>query len=1024
MFRKACSTALAAFALAVTVDPAAAVTRNWLNAGGGSADLSSNWNPSAVPAVADLLRFDLPNTFTVNFGSGADSVDTHQFYRGDVSCSFGADHGVRTGFHVAPLVAQVATARILSGDLRLGWSASVGAGASATGTLRIGGGSTNVSQNVVGASPAGPVMHIGGNGIAGGTGEVVVLNGGQLDLAYHLNVGRSAGGTGTLRVRGAGNGANGLRRSHVFADSSGADCHLGRDLGHGVLEVKDGGLFRVGRDLIMGEELGDVGEITIDGQNAIDSSNVRVKDDLWVAANSIAGAPGGSGTVTLDSLGVLVVDDSTVVGDPDGSAGLMTLKFGSRMSTKHLILRQPAGGSMDFQAGLLQVNGGTLSTSNGRLTIPGGTSNVVMPILELLNGAQATFNGTPADPPLTIGSNFYAQLNVKSGSRLVADGGSVTVQTGYLEIDGGGEVTSNRVGLLGPDGYGYLFLHGGARATFDGLDLGSGAIGGFGGVIMDGTTSVLNLTGPLNVGGSSLAGGNSGHVALGVGSVLNLLAPIDAGTIWPASVGANQLAVTGHVNMTGRLWVRDQLWMLNGYVVGGSVALRGNGFITGNGKVQSAILAGADTTVSISATGPLEIGRDEAGGDVLMRGTMSEGGYWLTVHDPDSAVVGNVIMTGGYLFLPAGGGVIETGKRVVGEGEIDGPLVNHGYLISQGAFGLRFGGTVYGTGQGAGGDLIRFLDGGGFEGSGTIDAKIQADAGSLIRATGELHLGKAGLSDALILKGRIEAGARPLHLTNNDTTIVDGQLVLDGSGVLVIGGIPPVIGANGRLEGRGSIGPGLVVNGAIAPGHSAGRLYVVGPVVFDQGTFEAELGNHATAEHDTLVVFGPVTLAGNLALRRLGSYAAAPGDSFQILDCESLAGVFTSVTLDGAPLAGQVEVHYATNGVWIVVPQTLDVPRDPPALAPVLALQLAPLASPGQRPGVELALPGSAGAVVRAYDITGREVGVLWEGELSPGRHRFELSGDRTSTGVYFVRAWIDDRDGRTVKTVRVVRVR
>lgn len=1024
MFRSTFSTALAAFALAVAIEPAAAVTRNWLNAAGGAADLPANWNPSAVPAVADLLRFDLPNTFTVTFGSGADSVDTHQFYRGDVSYSLGADHGVRTGFHVAPLVNQVATARILSGNLRLGWSASVGAGGSATGTLRIAGGSTNVSQNVAGAPAAGPVMNIGGTAVGGGTGEVAVLNGGQLDLAYHLNVGRFAGSTGTLRVRGAGNGANGLRRSHVFADSSGADCHLGMDNGHGILEVKEGGLFRVGRDLIVGEDLGDVGEITIDGQNAIDSSNVRVKDDLWVAANMTAGVPGGSGTITVDTVGVLVVDDSTVVGESDGSAGLITLKNRSRMVTRHLILRQPTGNSMDFQGGLLQVKGGSLSTNTGRLTIPGGANNLVMPVLELINGAQATFSGTPADPPLTIGSTGYAQFSVYGESHLVADGGNLTVQKGYLVVDSGGEVTSNRVGLLGPNGYGYLILHGGGQATFPGLDLGDGA-SGLGGVIMDGEGSTLNLNGPLNVGGSTLFGGSRGQASVGIGSVLNLLSPIDAGTLWNGPSGPNQLAIAGRLNLTGRLTVRDQLFMADGEILGGSIALRDSGLIVGDGTVQSAILAGTDTTVTITATSQLEIGRDAAGGDVLMRGTTNVGSTYLFVHDPDSAVVGNVIIDGGSLSLPSGGGVIETGKRLFGEGSVYGPLVDHGYLISQGASGLRFGGTLFGTGQGAGGDLFRFLAGGGFEGSGTIDAKIQADAGSLIRATGALYLGKAGLTDALILKGRIEAGANSLHLTNSDTTIVQGQLVLDGANVLAIGGFSPYIGNGGRLEGRGNIGPGLVVNGTVAPGHSAGRLDVNGPCTFGLGIFEAELGDHAATEHDTLVVFGPVALAGNLALRRLSSYAASPGDSFQILVCEALAGTFASVTLDGAPLAGEFEIHYAANGVWIVVAQpTVDVPRDPPGSAPVFALQLAPMASPGQRPGIELALPTAAAAIVRAFDITGREIGMLWEGELGAGRHRFELTGDRAGAGVFFVRAWIDDRNGRVVKTVRLVRLR
>jgi hypothetical protein len=1032
--RHAAIAALTALLIQATAQPAAAVFLTWQNAAGGSAEIPSNWNPSSIPAAADILRFDLANTFTVTFDSNADSVASHQIYDGDVTYDLAAPHGVSTEFHVAPLAGQVATARILSGTLRLGWTASVGAGGGATGTLRINGGTTNVGQNMVGVPASGPVMNIGGTAVGGGTGEVIVLNGGQLDLAHVLNVGRFAGSTGTLRVKGAGNGVNGLRRSHVFADGLLSDCHMGLDLGHGILEVQDGGLFRVGRDLIVGEELGDVGDITIVGENAIDSSQVRVKGDLLLAANGSAGVAGGTGTITLDSLGVLVVDDSTVVGDADGSTGLITINPHARMMTKHLILQQPTGGTVALEGGLLQVNGGTLSTYTNRLALPGGSnSNASRPALELINGATATMTGTPANPPLIVGTTGAVDFRVTGGSQVVANGGSVTLAEGpgavaNVWVSEGGQLTSDRSAVIGVDGMARLAVETGGLVTFDGVDAGVGApILGHGGYIGLSGGGVLTSSGPFNLGGTTFAAGNAATVDVANGGVLNLTAPIVAGNLWSTTTTLTSLHVHsgGLMNMTGLFTVRGLLDMNGGDVVGGIIALRDQGTIVGEGVVQCGILGGADTTVTIIASGPLEIGRDTFGGDVLMRGRLSVGSASLTVHDPDSAVVGNVEMTGGELHLPAGGGLIEAGKHLVGDGTIHGPLVNHGRLISEGADGLRFAGTVYGIGEGASGDQFVFLSGGGFEGTGIIGANVQADAGSLIRATGNLILGKFALSNTLVLRGRIETGNHMVWLRNLSATTVEGEIVLDGGMLLMDGDHSLTIQPDAMLQGRGSLLATLSVAGTVAPGNSAGQLYVAGNVILDSGTLEAELGNHAGGEWDTLLVSGRATLGGNLALLRLPSYAAAPGDSFQILGCDSLIGEFANVTLDGAPLAGEFEVHYAADGVWIVALQpTVDVGDGNPGSAPVAALRLAPLASPGQSPGVELALPAAATVEVRAYDVTGREVGSLCDGELGPGRHRFVLSREVGGAGMFFVRALIDGQGGRTVKTVRVVRLK
>lgn len=1026
MHRHAVIATLAA-ASVVTAAPAQAILISWNNPAGGSSATAANWNPSQVPAEGDILRFNLPNTYSVIFGLAADSVATHQVYDGDVTYDPVIPHGVATGFHVAPNAGQSAIARILNGTMRLGWSSSVGAGGGATGTLRLSGGTTNVGQNVLGAPVSGPVMNVGGTGVAGGTGDLLVLNGAQLDLAYALNVGRFAGSTGTLRVRGAGTGAGGLRRSHVFADSSASDAHVGMDNGHGILEALDGGLFRVGRDLIVAEELGDVGEITIDGENAIDSSEVRVKGDFLVASNGVAGVPGGTATITVDSLGLFIVDHTTVVGDPDGSAAVIRLKPGGRMMTQHLLLEQPGGGSIDMEGGLLQINGGTLSTTTNRLTLPGASAMTQLATIELLNGANASFTGTEALPPLVVGTTGHGLVRVTGGSQLTANGGHLTLgdqdpSTGVLYVIYDGHLSSDRAAKVGVDGYGALLVFAGGQADFDGLDLGVDG-GGYGIVEVLGAT--LATTGPLNVGGTTLAASGIGQVWLESGGILTSSAPLNAGTVWPG--GLVTAKPNGRAELTGVMTVRGALAMEGGLVSGGVVALRGAGSIAGSGLVQSGILAAVDSTVTITSTGALEIGRDDAGGDVLMRGTVDVGAHTLTVHDPNSAVMKRVLLSGGELDLPAGGCQLEAGGLWLGHGVIRGPVFNEGRITSDAAAGLQFGGMIYnGIFANIGGDKIVFLSGGGFEGAGGVGAKVQADPGSLIRTTGFVTLGKSGVNDAVILRGRVECGlAGGLTLLSGNQIPIGGELVLDNSGVVVPTGVPCLIEAGGRVTGVGAVRSDVIVDGTVAPGSSAGVL-VFDHVTFDAGgTLEAELGAHAANEWDVLQVLGDASLGGTLDLRRLSTFSAAPGDSFQILSCDSVIGTFANVTLDGTPIAGRLDVRYGTKGVWIVVPNLLGVGDDPaPGLTPpVLALQLAPLASPGRNAGIELALPSAATVSMSVFDVHGRQVGALRDGGLSAGRHRFDL--ERVpGAGVFFVRAVVDDASGRAVKKTRVVRLR
>lgn len=1026
------ATALAIVAGLVLARPTTSMSATllWNNAGGGQAGVAANWNPAVVPTEADVLRFDMPNTYTVTFGAVVDSVLSHHLWSGDVTLNFNTPHGGRNQFYVGSQAGNSVTARLTDGTLRMGYIAEVGTGTGASGTLRVFGGTSRLDQNVSGGAAW---MDVGGDDVNAGTGEVVVLAGGVMELAGELRLGRHVGGTGTMRVKGIGSTGTGLRRSHVFTNASTADAFVGWQGGHGTLEVTEGGLARFGHDLRLAEAAGDVADVTIGGENVIDSSEVHVLDDLFVCANpsSSAGAAGGTANLVLDSLGVLVVDDSTVVGDADGSSALLTLRPGSRMWTRHLALQQTTSTTLDL-GGLLQVEGGSLSTGTQRLTLAGATGAPALPSLQLLGGTTATFAGSSLIPSLTIATSGEVGMRIDGGSQVVANGGAVKLATGsssfgLLRIANGGQLTSDQAAIVGATGEAELVLEPNGTASFAGLDLGPGP-GSYGNVLID-TGAQLTSTGPLNLGGSTLVAGERGWVTVLAGGELHLTSPGGAGTIWPAPVGESRLRVDtgGLVELAGTLTVRDRLDMAGGDVNGGAISLRGAGVIEGDGTVASSIVAGTDTTVAIVSTGTLSVGRSDPAGSFLMRGSVEVGDVSLVIQDPDSAIVGNVSLTGGTLELPVLGGVVESGKRLVGHGTVLGPVWNRGTIIGDAVQTLRFDGMIHGLGQGVSGRRLAFLSGGGFEGAGLVDAAMDMGVGSRLVATGDLTAGRGGIGNISFWNSRIEVGSHVVTLLGLSPIVLGGEIVLEG-GRLTAQGIDFSALAGSVFRGSGVVEGQTTTLGRLSPGPPAGRLHWTGNLLLAGGsTFEADLGLIGAAEFDTLEATGNVQLSAGttLALRRLATFDAEVGDSFRVVTCASLTGTFDVVTLDGVPLAGELDVHYAPDGVWLVVMQPVTAVDDAPGVpAPPTALRLSAFGTPGTHAGVTLALPEAAPVTLDVFDVLGRTVGHLHDGWLGAGVHRHELPRELAGAGTYFVRAVVRGSAGPWARTIKLTSLR
>lgn len=1012
-FVRALAGLLPAVLLAV-VPIARAATLRWIDPAGGNASNPAKWSPAQRPVAGDEARFDTTGTYTVVWDSLVDSVGSLRHRGGDVTHTYSAPHDVATQFSVAQGVNDIATVRLTSGTLRAGWSLLVGTGSGSNGVLLVDGPSSDLLQN---SGPGTPLASLGG---AGGAGELRIERGGLVSLADRLNIGIGSGGDAHVRVRGQ-SAAPGSRRSQLLADAATADVHVGLNGSMGGLEVLEGGLLRVQRRLWGGERPGDSASIVVAGRGSLDSSRLVAAGDLLLGVNRSTAGAAGWARLVLDSLGVVEVADSTELGDVAGGDAALTLLRGSRFLTRHLAIQQTTGSPLDLRGGLLQVLGGTLRAATDRLVLAGHSK---APVVELLSGAGASFSGTPASPPLEVGTVDDIELKL-SRSALVATGGPLTFGSGAaatakLTLLDGSHLATDQEIVLGAGGRAVATLTGGSTLSAFGASI--GAAGPLTSLVTVADAATFTSFDAIALG--SAAG--TAQVTLQSGGVLDLPVSFDTHVIWPSSV--LRVNDTGRVDLAGFLSVRGEAHVNGGSLQGGLVSLIAAGALHGRGEVASGVV-GYDTASVVAAEGPMTLGSAAIPLGFDYTGRLEVGAHDVTLWDPDSARVGRVTLAGGSLRAPAGGAVLTADRRLTGHGTLHGPWLPRGIIKSSGGE-LRIAGTLRGIGAGVSADSMRFLAGGGFEGAGVLDGRVRCDSGSVIVATGDLTIGRIlpnPLGNALLLRGRIETGPHDVVLANDWNPSVSGTIVL-GGGTLSTVNTGLIVGPFGsRLEGRGRVLQNWSGNTQHSPGPGAGRLGFAGTLnIGYQARFVADLGDHAAGEHDTIAVIGALSFGSDavLELRRLPSFAALPGDSFRVIEHGSRTGTFTTVTLDGAPAAGAIEVHYNSDGVWVVLlPGILDAGEGTRPDAGVRALRFSSFGSPGRQLGVELALPAAMRASVDVFDVNGRRLSTLHDGMLAAGLHRLALPRGIGGAGVLFARAMLGEGAARSVRTVRLVRL-
>ncbi len=886
-------------------------TLSWNAIAGGSAGTAANWTPAQVPGVANLLVWNLPNTFTTTFPGTVSQTTSHTFKRGIVTLSMSSPHTTSSFVRVGDVSGDSATTILSSGTLHAGTGVAVGNASGAVGVLTV-----DNEGTLLDTAGAGSDIVVGN----AGDGTFTISDGASAVVADDVVIGAASTAVGHVTVTGTGGLPIPIPPSTLDLTGAGKDVIIGQS-GDGFLSVLSGG--RVNADeMFVGLNTGSNGSVTVGGVGGIlnATAQINVATSLHLGDNPGIGLGAGSSTFTLNSGGVVNVAGSTRIGDPAG-VGSGTLSVNGGVFTTGSLIATDSGGFLNMFNGQVVIDGGSFQPRNDVFSLSGSASG--SPALVLENGASCTLSNNVAPfETLVVGQSsslFGCTFAVFNDSNLTISAGDVILgnlsgSNGQLNVRTGGTVTTpaSRFLVVGDAGEGSVFVQAGAQLTSGTVNLGRTNTG-TGLVEVSGDGSVWNIAGALAIGGTTagafgtgsfeIQGAPSGSVVnITSGDILNNSVMVwgtgDSLTIGPGAA----MVCDGHVRVkNGAVFT-----LAGGDLTCNGLFLEGSNYLL-NGALSGTLLI-TNLGGAVELTGDLTITTNGAlGGFLSNDGFIEVGDHVLSV---PSAQLNNAHIGTSGRISGSGSAGIASGKTLSGDGIVNIPVNNGGSILSQGS-GLTFTKIISGIGQGISGNTITFGDGGGFTGSGVFSTgtPITALDGSVITATGNLTMGSAsssvGFSGAA---GRINVGTHSVTLNDSSQAVigdVEFPILTPGSASIRC---TTGLGVHGRVFGSGILGgdfdSGVVISGTLTPGNpgTVGTISLGGNTILNASShIQLDILNGNT--HDvinTLTQSGPnfpftfqsnMTLGGTLELRVNPTHTPARGEEHTIILC---SGAFPS----------------------------------------------------------------------------------------------------------------------------------
>lgn len=797
------------------------------------------------------------------------------------------------------------------GSLDINTSGLVNAGTNAVNIGGAGGGSGTVTVESGGTLDGGAltIANFFGTGTSQGlldvgTGGHVILNGGTQGTDIGSSgFGATGTGSGTLMVNGGT-----LTDSAAFFQVGGTNVS-------GTVEVLAGGQLSTTGQPGFGGFSGPAADISASGTGA---AAAVVSGGTWTLNGSlVVGDTGGSGSLDVNSNGLVSVSSNINVGNNAGAGGAVSVESGGTLTGQTLSIATAATG-----------------TATGTLTI-GSAGTVQVTGIQEAGGGTIAVGGT-GQPAVLSSSGFIDVGQLGTGAELVVNQGGTVVGSGTAGLSIGfntgssGTVAVNGGTLMadgltvGGGGSGTLTIQGGLVSNTGSNSVDIGGFGGSGTAIVSGGT-LLDTSGFFGLGNTNASGT---LLVDGTGTL------ITGGTSAFADINAFGTGVAAAATVSGGTWVSNGQ-IIVGDTGSGSLDINSNGLLNAgtntinignqNGaagmvSVESGgtLLAGnvvLDNGIGLSASGSLSV----AGGTVQIASLTDNVGGAITVGSGMLAVSGNATIgqSGTGAMLTVTGGNVSTGALTEGfnsgsSGTITvsgGTLTANGQVIvgSQGsgllvvdtggslvaASGLQIDIGVGGSSTSSG-TLV--VNGGSVvdEGSLTVGnggtASVTVEAGGTLSATGtntaSIGSTSGGTADVTVSGGVLSIANAPLFVGFSS----DASLVVENAGTVLtsFNGVGPAVDINATGAGQAKVtvtGAGSVWDITAASSdqlaigdNGTGTLTVSNGAVVNAGTAAIVLGNQSTGSGFVDVSGGGALLEG----RSLTVGNGGPGSTLEI----------------------------------------------------------------------------------------------------------------------------------------------
>lgn len=624
---------------------------------------------------------------------------------------------------------------------------------------------------------------------------------------------------------------------------------------------------------------------------------------VFAGAGQVRSA-GNNRFVGLQHSDNLVLDSGTHLGEAAELRGSTLFESGYiqggwTLAAGHALHGKAGGFKYLDGAGTVLTNRGTLSWDTaGALYLQNG-SELVNEGLFVATVGSAVFDNGGVQP--TFRNSASGTVRAAAGQQLVFGSNLMVNDGGLIEAEAGASVLFN-AGASFNDGTRFAgagLVRVTASASFAGTQTGSNLVldgGSFVGsaAVVDGTATLASgrFQGAWTLpSGSTLRGVAGGFKYLdGAGTVLTNQGLIrwETGNFWYLESGARlvnegvfraeastALADNGGADPLLELAGSGRVEVAAGHTLALGVPLISSGRFEAEAGASIEFQGRAQFNDGTRFTGEgrnLAVGNNSYAGTLLSQNLTLQGG----THTGGAVrLEGSTRFTGGTM---AGTWQVAAGSQLamdaaVGFRYLEGAaseLHNEG-LVAFGTAGdlyLQNGATLRNTGMLALVDGARIFDNGGV-------TPVLRNEGLMSKADGS---GAATIGNGVELQnlGTIAVGAGTLNLPANWTN-------------------------EGRLTGTGTLAStGTFTNaGVIAPGASPGTLTISSSLALGgAGSFEAELEN--LGSHDLLLVNGPITLGGTLALQCFAACSYAVGDVITLIDSTgNLTGSFAAITLSG-----------------------------------------------------------------------------------------------------------------------------